>query len=102
MDLKFDIFTTQQHFTHCELDLCVYYKKLANGDFVIILHYIDDMFVVGTSVRIVRKLKQNLALCFSMKYLWEVKRILGMNIIRDRQKKEIRLSQEKIYFNFFG
>lgn len=55
---------TTQHFAHCELDPCVYYKKLANGEFVILLIYVDDMLVVGTSVRIVHELKKNLAQCF--------------------------------------
>ena len=36
-----------------------------------------------------------LALHFSMKDLGSVKRILGMDIIHDRHKREMRLSQEK-------
>lgn len=85
----------QQQFIRCDFDLCVYYKKLPNGEFVILLLYVDDMLVAGNSVRIVRELKQHLSQRFSMKDLGVAKRILGMNIIRDRKKRELRLSQEK-------
>ena len=40
-------------------------------------------------------------LCFAMKDLGAAKRILGMGIIRDRHKREIRLSQEKYILNIF-
>lgn len=92
--LKFDSFMTQQHFIRCDSDPCVYYKKLPHGEFVILLLYVD-MLVAGNSVRIVHELKQHLSQRISMKDLGAAKRILGMNIITDRKKRELRLSQEK-------
>lgn len=89
---------TQQQFFHCESDLCVYYKRLRNGEFFILLLYVDDMLVVGTSMRIVNELKHLLALHFSMKDLGAANKILGMNIIRDRNKRELKLSQENYIY----
>lgn len=52
------------------------------------------MLVAGTSKRIVFELKAQLATRLSMKDLGTAKKILGMPITRDRQKKEITLSQK--------
>lgn len=93
--LKFDNYMTQKGFTRCALNPCVYYKRLPTGEFVILLLYVDDMLTTGNSMRIIYELKTHLALCFSMKDLGVAKRILGMDIIRNRHKREIRLSQEK-------
>ena len=59
--IKFDRFMTEHNFTGCESNPCVYYKRLPSGEFFILLLYVDDMLVVGTSPQIVRKLKKELA-----------------------------------------
>lgn len=91
--IKFDQFMAKHNFTRCKSDPCVYYKKLSSGEFVILLLYVDDMLVGGTS-QIIQKLKQQLAARFSMKDLGVAKKILGMTITRDRQKKVKTLSQK--------
>lgn len=85
----------EHHSIRCEADPCVYYKKLDSSEFVLLLLYVDDMLVTGSSMKIICDLKQLLAQNFAMKDLGAAKRILGMRIIRDRQNKENRLSQEK-------
>lgn len=85
-----------QNFTRCESDPCVYYKKtFENGEFVLMLLYVDDMLVIGTSMVVVSQLKQQLANILSMRDLGVAKQILGIKIIRDRKKKEVKLSQKK-------
>jgi hypothetical protein len=93
--IKFDRFMTENNFTRCESDPCVYFKRLSNGAFVILLLYVDDMLVAGTNKRIVKELKEKLASNFDMKDLGAAKKILGMTITRDRKKKEITLSQQQ-------
>ena len=82
--VKFDRFMTEHNFTRCESDPCVYYKRLHNGEFFILLLYVDDMIVASTSPQIIRQLKKELASRFATKDLGAAKKILGMNITRDR------------------
>ena len=58
-----------------------------------LLLYVDDMLVAGTSPQIIRQLKKELAFWFAMKDLGAAKKIVGMNITRDRQKKVLTLSK---------
>ena len=51
----------EHNFTRCESDPCVYFKKLPNGDFVILLLDVDDMLVASTSKKIVHELNEILA-----------------------------------------
>lgn len=54
-------------FTCSESNPCIYYKKLPNGEFFILLLYVDDMLVADTSMKIVSELKTHLAKEFAMK-----------------------------------
>jgi hypothetical protein len=47
--LKFDRFMTEQGYNRCHSDHCVYFKKLENGSFIILLLYVDDMLVAGSN-----------------------------------------------------
>jgi hypothetical protein len=89
---KFDSFMSEQNFSRCESDHCVYSKFFDNGKFVLLLLYVDDMLVAGSSMVFVNMLKQRLSKTFSMKDLGVAKQILGMKIIRDGKKKELILS----------
>ena len=51
------------------------------------------MLVAGTSMTRIVDLKKELASAFDMKDLGEARRLLGMGIRRDRQKKKLWLSQ---------
>lgn len=87
----------EHNFIRCESDPCIYYKKLLHGEFIILLLDVDDMLVAGTSSRIVGELKTKLASKFAMKDLGAAKKIPGMTITRDREKKEIALSQKEYF-----
>ena len=84
-----------QNFTRSEYDHCVYFKKLDNGMFIILVLYVDDMLVASKSMVDISRLKAQLAGTFDMKDLGAARQILGMEIHRDRAKSKLWLSQEK-------
>lgn len=69
--------------------------RFDDGEFIILLLYIDDMLIVGQNSEKVDKLKAKMKKYFDMKYLGPSKHILGMSICRDRKEHNIWLSQEK-------
>jgi hypothetical protein len=91
--LKFDRFMTEHGYSRCHSDHCVYFKKLENGSFIILLLYVDDMLVAGSNMQDINVLKKKLANSFAMKDLGAAKKILGMRITRDRKNRKLTLSQ---------
>ncbi|GKV28962.1 hypothetical protein SLEP1_g37944 [Rubroshorea leprosula] len=92
---KFDSFMGEHKFARTESDHCVYVKRYPDGDFLILLLYVDDMLIVGHDTKKIAALKIDLSTSFSMKDLGPAKQILGMKIFRDRKNKKLWLSQEK-------
>jgi len=91
---KFDTFMITNKFVRFQSNHCVYVKKTTNGNYVILLLYVDDMLVAGSSMQDIVDIKKTLANTFEMKDLGEAKQILGMKITRDKQNHLLRLSQE--------
>ena len=79
-------------FNQSSHDGCVYFK-LIEGSMVYLLLYVDDMLVACKEIRHLEQVKEMLKAKFEMKYLGSAKRILGMEIERDRSKRVLRLSQ---------
>lgn len=92
---KFDGFMMSHKYKRTNADHCVYVKRFADGDFIILLLYVDDMLLVGKDVEKIKKLKKDLGKSFDMKDLGPAKKILGMEIKRDRKAKKLWLSQKK-------
>jgi hypothetical protein len=80
---------TEQGYSRCHFDHCVYFKNLENGSFIIMLLYVDDMLVAGSNMQDINVLKKKLANSFAMKDLGAAKKILGMRITRDKKKSQI-------------
>lgn len=76
-------------------DHCVFVKRVDDGEFIILLLYVDDMLIVGQNSEKISKLKNEMKKYFSMKDLGPAKHILGMSIHRDQTKHKLWLSQEK-------
>jgi hypothetical protein len=76
---------TEQGYSRCHSDHCVYFKRLENGSYIILLLYVDDMFVVGSNMQDINVLKKKLANSFVMKDLGTEKKIIDMRIKRDRK-----------------
>ncbi|CAM8972742.1 unnamed protein product [Rhodiola kirilowii] len=89
---NFDGFMHEVKFVRSEADHCCYFKKL-DDSYIILLLYVDDMLIAGSSSQEVSKLKKQLSKRFAMKDLGEAKQILGMRIERDRKAGKLHLSQ---------
>ena len=92
--LKFDSFMTNHGYSRTTSYHCVFVKKYSDGNFTILLLYVDDMLIVGQDTSKISKLKSELSKSFAMKDLGPVKKILGIRIVRERSLGLIWLSQE--------
>ena len=62
---------------------------------VYLVLYVDDMLIAGVSKSLIEDLKQKLKGEFDMKDLGPAKKILGMQLHRNRKAGTLFLSQEK-------
>ncbi|KAK9200145.1 hypothetical protein WN944_015341 [Citrus x changshan-huyou] len=92
---RFDQFMKGQRYIRNKLDHCVYFRKLQEGSFIYLLLYVDDMLIASKSKDEIEKLKTQLNQEFEMKDLGEAKKILGMEICRDRARGKVSLSQKQ-------
>jgi len=82
--LKFDRFMMSSGFTRLQADHCCYFKWFENF-YMILLLYVDDILVGGSSMKKIVNLKAKLTEEFSMKNLGPMKKILGMRINREKR-----------------
>ncbi|KAG8478903.1 hypothetical protein CXB51_028748 [Gossypium anomalum] len=85
---RFDSFMTSHDFKRSSFDSCVYFKKNNDGSFVYLLLYVDDMLIAAKDKGEIRKVKAQLSEEFEMKDLGPAKKILGMEILRDRKTND--------------
>ncbi|KAE8694724.1 hypothetical protein F3Y22_tig00110777pilonHSYRG00394 [Hibiscus syriacus] len=88
---RFDSYMNKIGYKRCEYDCCIYVKSLDDGSFIFLLLYVDDMLIVSKNDVI--DLKTLLSQEFDMKYISAAKKILGMEIYRDRDSRKLWLSQ---------
>ena len=86
---------SEQGYTRCHSDHCVYLKKKKYGNYIILLLYVDDMLVAGSNMQEINVLKRKLENSFAMKDMGAAKQILGMRITRDRKNRKLTLSQNE-------
>jgi hypothetical protein len=91
---RFDSFMLTHGFERSQYDSCVYIK-FVNGSPIYLLLYVDDMLIAAKSMKEITILKNQLSSEFEMKDLGPAKKILGMEIKRDRKSSLLFLSQEK-------
>ena len=92
---RFDQFMIGQNYTRSNFDHCVYFRKLQDGSFIYLLLYVDDMLIASRNQGEICKLKAQLSKEFEMKDLGEAKKILGMEIARDRHRGTLCLTQKQ-------
>ncbi|RVW92548.1 Retrovirus-related Pol polyprotein from transposon TNT 1-94 [Vitis vinifera] len=92
---RFDAFMVSHEFIRNQYDSCVYFKTLPDGSFIYLLLYVDDMLIAAKNRAEINKLKQLLSSEFEMKDLGAAKKILGMEIWRDRDAGLLYVSQQK-------
>ena len=97
---RFDRFMIGYKYTRSHYDHCVYFRKLQDGTFIYLLLYVDDMLIACKSKVEIERLKTQLSNEFEMKDLGEARKILGMEIERDRAKGKISLCQKQYLKKF--
>ena len=90
----FDPFMTTHDFKRSSYNSCFYFKKNDDGSFVYLLLYVDDILITTKDKEEIRKVKVQLNKEFEMKYLGATKKILGMEILRDRKAGKLYLIQK--------
>jgi hypothetical protein len=64
---------TEQGYSRCHSNHYVYFKRLENGSYIILLLYVDDMLVAGFNMQDTNFLKNKLANSFAIKDLGAAK-----------------------------
>src|SRR4051812_18577006 len=90
---RFDSFMMLNEFKRSDFDSCVYIK-FVDGSPIYLLLYVDDMLISAKSKKQITALKAQLSSEFDMKDLGAAKKILGMEISRDRDSGLLFLSQQ--------
>jgi hypothetical protein len=85
----------EQGYKKTTSDHCVFVQKFLDGDFIILLLYVDEMLIVGMNSSRIDRLKKQLSQSFAMKDLGPAKQILGVRIHRSRKDKKLFISQEQ-------
>ena len=89
---RFDSLMLSHGFKRSDYDSCVYIK-LVDGSHIYLLLYVDDMLISTKSREQITALKKLLNSEFDMKDLGAAKKILDMEITRDRNSGLLFLSQ---------
>jgi len=81
---RFDAFMIRQGYSQCCYDNCAYFQQF-EVSFVSLLLYVDDMLIASKDKSLINNLKSQLNDEFEMKDLGTAKKMLGMEIHRDRK-----------------
>ena len=74
---------------------CVYLRKLQDGSYIYLLLYVDEMLISAKSQVEIDRLKAQMSKEIEIKDLEKAKKILNMEISRDREKGKHLLSQKQ-------
>lgn len=75
---KFDSYNGELGFKRCGADFYCYKKNSGVKDYIILVIYVDDMLIAGTSMKDINILKKQLSEKLEMQDLGAAKQILGM------------------------
>jgi hypothetical protein len=78
--------------TYSDAGIYVHHQHRGVGLLIIIL-YVDDITIIGSSLKDVKQLKEKLSLRYEMSDLGEIQSYLGMRICRDHSQKRIEVDQ---------
>ena len=91
---RFDSYMMELGYNRSPYDCCVYISKLKDESYVYLVLYVDDMLIAAKLMCDIQRLKDLLSAEFEMKDLGATKKILGMEILRDRNQNKLFLSQK--------
>lgn len=78
-----------------QYESCVYYRIHEDGSFILLMLHVEDMLIVVKNKHEVDLLKSKLNNEFDMKDLGAAKRILGIEIQKDRKAEKLWVSQRR-------
>ena len=88
-----DVLLRKIGFTQCDGDSCIYLKR-ENTKFVMLALYVDDLLLASNDGKMLRCVKLELMKHLKMKDLGEATFCLGIEIMRDRKNRKMKLSQK--------
>ena len=91
---RFDSYMIELAYNMSLYDYFMYHIKLNDGSFIYHVLYVDDMLIAAKTESDIQMLKGLLSAKFDMKDLGAAKRILMIEIYRDRGQKKLFLSQK--------
>ena len=91
--MKFGESLRKLGFSRSLYDSCVLVKRQKGKAPTYLLLYVDDMLISGADADEIKMVKAQLKSEFEMKDLRIARRILGIDIVRDRSKKRLWLFQ---------
>jgi hypothetical protein len=95
-NLQFHGVLNELSFTQTYSDAGVYvYHLQEGGDSVIVILYVDDITILGNSIKKINALKKSLSSRYEMTDLGEIQSYLGVNIIRDRANRTMDIDQKE-------
>ena len=89
---KFNSVVTKVGYTRSRYDTCLYFANLKSTSVIFLLIYVDDMLIMSKDINQINKLKEVLKSEFEMKDLGAARKILGIDIIRNRNGRSLILS----------
>ncbi|KAH9679108.1 reverse transcriptase Ty1/copia-type domain-containing protein [Citrus sinensis] len=92
--LRFDSFMLKHSYNRCNYDCCVYYKEISERRKIYLLLYVDDMLIACHDMAEIDQLKRLLSSEFEIKDIGPAKKILGVEIIRNRKAGTMFLTQK--------
>jgi hypothetical protein len=84
---------TYLRFSHCDVDMAIFYKHEAGGAIIIVLVHVDDCMLVATAIHLISKFKLRIVEHVEISNLGELHWLLSIEIKRDRTHCTISLSQ---------
>ena len=73
-------------------DWCVYYNNPESSSRIYLVLYVDDMLITTQNKSDIQKLKGCLSVEFDMKDMGATRKILGVEIYRDKKQRKLFLS----------
>ncbi|GJW66600.1 retrovirus-related pol polyprotein from transposon TNT 1-94 [Tanacetum coccineum] len=81
---RFGVYTVSNGFIRINYDNCVFFKEFAPGMYICLLLYVDDRLIACKSKSEIECTKGLLRKVFDMKELGPARKILDMEVVRDR------------------
>ncbi|KAH9737203.1 Integrase catalytic domain-containing protein [Citrus sinensis] len=91
--LKFHDIVTSYGFQENAVDQCIY-LRVSGSKYIILVLYVDDILLAANDTNLLLETKHMLSCSFDMKDLGEAHYVLGIEILRDRSRGILGLSQK--------